>query len=360
LLNTLGPAALSMPERMVLQALFRASTGDAARVNSLLDGVVVKNLLPEEQKLIETARTELARIDHAEGMRRQLTVQQEANRVSGKQGWLQLLPADSTDRENSQLQASDTFFAAGDLKGLDQLLHSGEWTGREHLRLALLTYLARAKDDIGSARTNWRAALAAAGSDLRRVDALIALASAWKWRDERLEALDRHFSRDASDPQALVELLDFHRAAGRTADMVRELDAYVSTQSPTPAQLSEFAYYSMLCNLNLARAYVTAQKLYSDSPKSSQMRAVYAFALWKQQRFDEAWQMIEELGPDASSVVPVPLLQAAVLADLKRGPDASQRLKSFQGENALPEEQSLAASLRRRLAEQDGKALSSS
>jgi hypothetical protein len=99
----------------------------------------------------------------------------------------------------------------------------------------------------------------------------------------------------------------------------------------------------MLSGLNVARAYVTAHEAYSAAPDDPQGQAVYAFALWKQRRSQEAWDVLEKVKMIEPGLVPTSLLRAAVLADLERDEDAANELKSFDSSTALPEETRLAS-----------------
>ncbi len=358
-IESIGPVALAQPERAVLRARLRASAEPSENVADLVAGIPQRRLLPEERALARGAITEIARADKAAGAGRLLNERRADNEAHGRHGWTALLPADAVDLENPKVLAADTLFAAGDFAGLGQSLRSGAWGGsQEHLRLALLAFVGRQDGDLTASKNSWRAALATAGSDTTKLTALTTLAQAWEWRDEYFEAVDRRFARNAADTKALGELLQYYRAAGRTADMARVLSTHLQSQPGTPDQWSRFAYYSMLCNLNLSRAYVAAQKAYQAAPDQPGNRAIYAFALWKQRQFDAAWELLANAQPTGEGVAPRPLLEAMILADLQRAADASQRLKNYQAQDALPEEETLAATLRRKLAERENSSLS--
>ncbi len=358
-LESIGPVALAQPERAVLRARLRAGAGQAESVQDMIAGIPQRRLLPEERALARAALTEVARANTAAGAGRLLSEQRADNEAQGRSGWIALLPAEAVDLENPKVLAADTFFAAGDVAGLGQSLRSGAWGGaQEHLRLALLAYVGRHDGDLSSAKNAWRAALATAGGDIAKLSALTTLAQTWDWRDEYFEAIDRRFARQSADTDTLAELLEYYRAAGRTADMARVLSTHLQSQPGTPDQWSRFAYYSMLCNLNLTRAYVAAQKAYQTAPEAPGNRAIYAFALWKQRQFDAAWDLLDDATAGPDGVAPRALLEAMILADLQRAADASQRLKNYEAQDALPEEEGLAATLRRKLAERDSTTLS--
>jgi hypothetical protein len=133
-----------------------------------------------------------------------------------------------------------------------------------------------------------------------------------------------------------------NRAEGRTAELVSVLNAYLSANPGDQEQRCGLAYYSMLSGLNVARAYVTAHETYLAAPDNPRRQLVYAFALWKQRRPQDAWDILAKIQTSELGLVPTPLLRAAVLVDMDRGVDAAAELKHFDAEKALPEEANLA------------------
>lgn len=343
LMESIRPSALSTPERMMFRALFRASSGDAAGAADLLDGVKATAFLPEERRLMARAASEVARLDSERGQTLRLHALSTSGEIDRSKGWLKHLPEIAAADATVEMQTTDSLYAMGDLRGLGAQLRKGGWGEREHLRLALIAYVARGRSDEGSARSYWRTALGTVVGDAAKLRELGQLASGWNWRDEEMVVLGKVFEIDPSDRDAFEELMTHNRAAGRTAELVSVLNAYLSTNPGDQEQLCGLAYYRMLSGLNVARAYVTAQETYRAAPESPRRQLVYAFALWKQQRLAEAWEVLQKVETDETGLVPTPLLRAAVLADMERAEDAADELKSFDSSKALPEEARLAA-----------------
>ncbi|QYM80332.1 hypothetical protein K0B96_06885 [Horticoccus luteus] len=356
LIESLRPAELSEPERMLCRALIHAANGDALGAQNLLTGTDLRNMLPEEKGLVKDTRNRIAKIEQEQGRASQLYAIQESGSVNHAEGWLPAVTELSRDNAPKDLLLADSLFAARDWKGLTELLNTTDWGRNDSIRLALLAYLARQNKDEGTARTQWRRALTLAGRDVSKLHPLAELATAWNWRVERLEAWDRLFERMPDDTGILKELLAYHRAAGRTGDMVRILDGYFAGHPEGGPEMAHFAYYSMLSGINVTRAYLNAKKAYEASPENLDARVVYAFSLYQQKRSDEAWKLVENVPATGDSVVPVALVRAAVLTDLNRPSEARQALANFKPEHALPEEVTLAGSLRRKLADAGGAA----
>ena len=342
LLETMRPSALSTPERTMLRALFRASSGDAAGAADLLDGLKATGFLPEERRLLARAASEVARLDSERGQSLRLHALNTSGEIDRSKGWLKHLPEVAMNEPTVEMQTTDSLYAMGDLRGLGAQLRKGGWGESEHLRLALIAYVARGRSDEGSARSYWRTAMGTVAGNATKLRQLGELANAWQWRSEQMAVVSKVFEIDPSDRKAFEELMAHNRAEGRTAELVSVLTAYLSIKPDDQDQRSVLAYYSMLSGLNVARAYVTAHETYTASPKDPRRQLVYAFALWKQRRLEEAWELLEQVPAEQSGLVPVPLLRAAVLADMERREDAADQLKGFDASKALPEEARLA------------------
>jgi len=353
LMGTLSPAESSMPERLLYRAVFSAGTGDIAGARALIEGLQPSKFLPEERDLMTRASATIAKVEASRIGDKEAAENRRDENLSG--GWLQLLPHLLPHAVASMAQANE-LYAKRDMEGLERVLRSNSWPGENHVRLALLAYAERGKGDEVGARETWIASLAEAGYGIAQMQDLADLSAQWKWKKERFEALDRIFEHQPEDQQMFGELRDYYRSNGRTQDLVRTLDAYVTYHPSDDRALGDFAYYSMLCGINLARAYVAAKNGYDLAPENADRRLIYAFALWKQKRTNEAWQMLQGSPGSADSVVPQQLLRGAVLADMGRRSDALVQLGEYNPQNPLPEESHLASSLRRALT--DGQRLS--
>jgi Flp pilus assembly protein TadD len=340
LLETLRPSALSTPERTLFRALFRAGSGDASGAADLLDGVKVTGFLPEERRLAAKAASEVARLDRERGESLRLHALDTNGEIDRNKGWLKILP--TVTEPTLEMQTANSLYAMGDLRGLGAQLRKRGWENHEHLRLALIAYVSRGRGDQGGARSYWRTALGTAVGDLTKLRQLEDLATSWQWRTEQMAVISKIFEIDPSNQEAFSELMSYNRAEGRTAELVSVLSAYLSAHPGDQDQRCGLAYYSMLSGLNVARAYVTAQESYRDAPTDPNRRLVYAFALWKQRRPQEAWDLLEKVDDSKRDLVPAALLRAAVLADMERRDDAANALKSFDASKALPEETNLA------------------
>ncbi len=338
LIESMRPSALSSPERQMFRALFRVSTGDAAGAAELLEGLRTTTFLPEERRLVTKTTEEIARLDRNRGEDLRLYALDTRGEIDRSKGWLRALPEAARAQATLEMQAADSLFAMGDLRGLGAQLRKGAWGEREHLRMALIAFVSRSRAEESGARSYWRTAMGSASGDPAKLAQLQSLAALWDWPAEKAEAGMRIYETNPGNTESFHELVAYYRANGRTAELVSLLNAYLSAHPRDDAQRCELAYYSMLSGLNITRAYVAAQEVYRAAPADPTRQLVYAFALWKQRRPQEAWELIGKVDSNEASIVPADLLRAAILADLERREDAATALENFDAKSALPEE----------------------
>ncbi len=352
IMNRLSPSALSVPQRMLFHSLFLAATGDAAESTELINGVVRRDLLPEERRLAEFTIRTIARLDRERGVRTRLALNRlHPDDPDLKPGWLQLLALETREAATPEMQLADTLYSEGDWPALKDHLGAARWQERDHLRSALLAYTYRQQEQFPRSLGSWRQALSLARRDPTRINDLRSLATHWEWADERIETLNLLFEGDTANRDILAELTRHYRQARRTTDLVRVLGLHVALTSDTTPEATEHAYYSLLTDSHLSRAHVVAQNAYNAAPNDPRRRLVYAFSLWKQERTAEALPLLADIPPQ-TVVDPVPgaLLQALIQSQVGDFEDARDSLAHFNADSALPEETKLASQVAASLA----------
>lgn len=341
------------PVRMLIKARCLAALGQGGAAADLMDGVITRGMLPEELRLADETRADIARLDRARGNRSQLlALRHGQEQDSGAAGWLALLP-DVRRNASTDMQLADSFYATPDWNALQELLRTTRWKADDYLRSALMAYVLRQNGDLLQSHEQWQQALALADREPARLQNLRTLATKWDWAAERLETQNLVFERNPGDPVLLAELLRNYRDAHRTTDMQRVLGLAVGASTdPTDAAVA-LAYYSILLDTNLARAHVMAQNAFEIARADPVRRTVYAFSLWKQHRAAEAMRLLSDLPPDAKSeLVSIPLVRAVIQAQLGAVDAAAASLAKFKSDSALPEEEALATKISGELAAQ--------
>lgn len=343
-LDAMTPSERAEPVRLLLRALCLAGLGQAGPAADVMNGVVLADMLPEEKKLAQAGRVEIARLDRMQGNRSRLLASRSVPEQNpGAAGWLALVAPATRDAATTDMQLADSLYATPDWNGLRELLRSTNWKNEEYLRSALLARVLRELDGQRQSQEAWRQALALADRDTARLQNLRALVTRWQWAPERLDTLNLIFARTPGDRVLLAELLENYRAARRTADLLRVLNLHLAgNPDPTDEAVAQ-AYYSLLLDTNLARAHVVARNAFEAAPADSARRMVYVFSLWKQRRAAEARPLLAEVKPGTvSDTVPIPLLRATILVQLGDADAARASLAQFNATAALPEEVALA------------------
>jgi len=343
-LDALTAAEQTEPVRQLLRALCLAALGQAGPASDQMNRVVLRDMLPEEKRLAETGRTEIARLDRVQGNRTRLQASRAGlDQNPGAAGWLALVAPATRRAATTDMQLADSLYATPDWAGLRELLASANWQNADYLRWALRARVDRQLGETQRSQDLWRQALALADRDVARLQDLRALATRWQWTPERIETLNLIFARTPGDRRLLAELLDYYHAARRTAELSRVLTLYLSVNPEATDDAVTSAYYSLLLDTNVARAHVVARDAFEAAPGDNSRRMVYVFSLWKQRRAAEARPLLADVKAGAvSETVPIPLLSATVLVQLGEADAARASLAQFNPVTALPEEIALA------------------
>jgi hypothetical protein len=353
-LDQLTTSQRTEPVRMLIRALCLAGTGQAAAASDLMNGVVLKDMLPEEKRLADGVLNEVARLDRAQGNRtRLLSIHQGQDRDSGAAGWLALVAADTRRTATTDMKLADSLYATPDWPGLQELLRTTAWQDDDYLRRALRSYVFRRQGDALQADEEWRQALALANRNTPRLQNLRALVTTWKWPAERLATLNLIFAREPADRRLLAELLRTYRDARKTADLNRVLTLFIGGNTDSTDEAVANAYYSLLLDTNVARAHVAARNAFETAQADPVRRMVYAFSLWKQRRAAEAMPLLAEVAPGAKTeLLSIPLVRAIIQTQMGAREAAQASLAKFQADSALPEEVALAATITGQLSAQ--------
>jgi Flp pilus assembly protein TadD len=351
-IEKLSPAELSEPDRMLLHAAYLARVGETSRAAELMKGIDLRRLLPEERRLGENTLLEISRRERSQGDQTRLAAIKQAHGTDGgPSGWIALVSSATRETASVDMQLADSLYASADWNGLHTMLRATDWKADDYLRLALISYVARMRDDAIQNRESWRQAVLATERNVARIQNLQALTTHWNWPAERMETVSLLYERNPTDKALLAELTKHYREAKRTRELMRIVTLYVGRTSDATDEAVAQAYYSLLGDTSVARAHVVAKTNFDATPTDVTRRLVHAFSLWKQKRAAEANTLLAELKADATSeLVPIALVRAAIQADMNLLEEAQASLQAFNTETALPEEAALAARISAQLA----------
>jgi len=356
MVESVGVAALSQPERTLLRALFLAENGKVQEGADLVANLrPTMFAFPEERRIYDNTLTVVAKAQREQNsVARIAAATTGTNANSDRKSWIAMLPESLRKPASVPMELADTFYAADDFRGLENALKSDRWDQNDFLRLALIAYAQRSLNKDGDARGSWRAAMAGAGSDTTNLSALTEMSERWGWTQERIELISRMYDRDPLNQKAFTELADHYTKIGQTADLAHIYEIHCDAIPGDLDARSRLAYFSLLTGSNLSRAHVLAREAYDAAPEDSFRTKVYAFSLLKQTRPGDAWRVLEPL-PDKkeSGQAQTCLIKAAVAMQRKNDQQVRDCLARFDATSALPEEATLAESLARTLNQKD-------
>jgi len=355
LIEGVGIAALSQPERTLLHALFWSETGKIQEGADLIANVRPNMFVfPEERRLYDSTLANVAKAQRDQGNVARLAALSAGNANTDRKSWIAMLPEQLRKPASVPMELADTFYAADDFHGLENTLKSDRWDQNDFLRLALLAYAQRSLNNDGDARSSWRTALAGAGGSTVNLSALTEMSERWGWVQERIDLFARIYQRDPLNQKVFAELSAYYTKEGQTAELARIFELRCDANPSDLESKSRLAYFSLLTGNNLSRAHVLAREVHDAAPEDAYRAKVYAFSLLKQSRTGDAWRTIEQL-PDGkeSGQAQTCLIKAAVAMQRKNEQEVKACLDRFDPASALPEEINLAKSLTETLAKKD-------
>jgi hypothetical protein len=355
-LQTLSLAALSQPERSLLYAVILIGNGKFDEGNNIVSSLRKESYLPEEVRLLDEAMVAVNKSQREKGDVVRLEALSSASTTGNptdRKSWISVLPG-TTQKPTVQMELADSLYSHDDFRGLESSLKRESWGDNDYLRQALLVYAFRKQNKDADALSNWPIALALAGVNSQRLNALAALCDHWGWTADRVDVLNRIYQRDPTEAKAFTELVDYYTRSNQTSDLARIYQLRIESGAKDTELKSRTAYYSLLTNLNLSRAHILAREAYEAAPEDPFHAKVYAFSLLKQSRAADGWRLLEKL-PDHKESGPaqLSLLKAAIAAQMHEGQQAKDYLKAFDATTALPEETALSDSIEKTVAKSD-------
>lgn len=355
IMQGLGVVGLTLPERTLLQSVILIANSKYEEGANMAMSLKLDAFLPEEKRLLNDALVAVERSRRDQGSAaRLLALTSNPNNVGDRKSWLRALPSSLRDAPTVQMELADSMYAEDDYKGLENALKGDRWDERDFLRNGVLAYVQRQQQKTAESRDSWRSAIAAAGSQTVRLNALAELAHSWNWSAEYIEILNRTFQRDPTDVKAFGELADFYAKNNQTAELAKIYQLRLEGNPNDADAKTRFSYYSLLTNSNLARAYILAREAYEAAPENPLRTKVFAFSLYKQSRTADGWRLLEKIA-DQKEAGPAQLsfVKAALAAQQNQLDEAQAQLRTFDASSALPEETAIADALAKTLAAQN-------
>jgi predicted Zn-dependent protease len=255
--------------------------------------------------------------------------------------WLGSLPEEILARPEIAMRMSEALFNSRDWETLEEKMKAAKWDRAEFYRLALLSYAMRAQNKEKEFRDTWQLAVIAAEVEPRNYKLLLDQADRWGWKSEKLDLLWRVFQKDPTDDELYNDLIKLNRASGNTVALSRVFQRRIELKPSDDLAKNNLAFLSLLLNTNLAQAFRLARDAYEGEPESPFKATTYAFAFFRQNRFDDAIDILNRIPAEDRARPERALYVGAILAAKERWSEAEQALSHVVPAQLLPEERQL-------------------
>jgi hypothetical protein len=261
--------------------------------------------------------------------------------------WLLGLPEKTrTERTASELIA-ECHGARGEWAKVQAQLEAQHWADLDFIRLALLAHARRELNQKFSAQADWQSAVAAASGNLKALSALLDLAGAWNWSQEREDVAWRIIREFPAERPVLGLLEKIYFATTNTVGLQKVYAALMNYDSPDLVTKNNFAALSLLLHKQLDEAFAIARDNFKLRPGDPVIASTYAYSLHLQNRTQDGLNVLnafkdEQLRQPAVAAYYGVLLTAAGQTNKSRG----YLEIAGQSSTLLPEEKNLVAAAR--------------
>jgi len=264
--------------------------------------------------------------------------------------WISSLPEEILSRPEIAVRMSEALFSSRDWETLEAKMKVARWERADFYRLALLAYAMRAQNKEKEFRDTWQLAVIAAEVEPRNYKLLLEQAHRWAWKSEGLDLLWRVFQKDPTDDEIYNSLIQLNRESGNTVALSRVFQRRIELKPTDDLAKNNLAFLSLLLNTNLAQAFRLARDAYEGEPGSPFKATTYAFAFLRQNRVDDAIEILDKLSAEDRNRPERALYVGAILAAKGRWTDAEQSLSRVVPAQLLPEERALLEQTREKVA----------
>lgn len=264
--------------------------------------------------------------------------------------WLDSLPEEILSRPEIAMRMSEALFNSRDWETLEEKMKVAKWDRADFYRLALLAYAMRAQGKEKEFRDTWQLAVIAAEVEPRNYKLLLDQADRWGWKSENLDLLWRVFQKDPTDDDIYNDLIQLNRNSGNTVALSRVFQRRIELKPGDDLAKNNLAFLSLLLNTNLAQAFRYARDAYEGEPGSPFKATTYAFAFLRQDRVDDAIEILNKISAEDRARPERALYVGVILAAKGRNSEAEQSLSRVVPAQLLPEERQLLDETREKIA----------
>jgi len=261
--------------------------------------------------------------------------------------WLKSLPPITRTNLPVPVIEADCYMAVKDWSSLQSRLGGQNWLDLDCLRLACRARTFKEQGSATSARTEWNAALKAAGTRRDLLAQLLNTTTAWKWAHEQedvLWAIASQYPTEKSVIQALSERLF---VTGKTRSLQKLYSLALQNDADNPAFMNNLAMTALLLESWEKKPHELAREAYTRVSTNASYASTYAYSLLVQHKRAEALQTIEQLPPQQLESPSIAACYGLILKASGDSAKAVRYLELASKGRLLPEEKELVAQARR-------------
>lgn len=226
-------------------------------------------------------------------------------KVSSEEGWfeafqwLSQLPEETRQAAPTSYLYADCLVLREDWQGLVSFLEKVDWGGRRFFKFALT---ARAFDSIGREREAlraWNLALESSRDNRSRLDDLLRVCDAFDWEARAAEVLELQIEAAPQEMWAVNGLRNYLYSKKDTPGIQRLCRKVFELDENNPRAMNDLGYACLLLEADLEFAHALAKRAYKLDPNNPSAVATFALSLFKQQQFEQALEVVGELGEEA-------------------------------------------------------------
>jgi hypothetical protein len=253
------------------------------------------------------------------------------------------LPPETFDKWPVPRAMADVYVRLGDWKTLEKKMESANWSDFDFLRHAYLARSLREQDKTAAAEGEWSTALkqASAATTVDGAMTLLGMLKDWRWEPEALNLLWAMTKNPEREVDAMAALYKYYADKGDTADLYRVVQRRCESRPNDEKAQSNRAQLALLLDVDTTRAHEIAESLYRKEPTNSIYAATYAFALYRQSKYQNAVQIMSPLKPEELDRPEVAAYYAIFLAAAGDKQKAAEYFNRSGGASLLPEEKAL-------------------
>jgi predicted Zn-dependent protease len=270
----------------------------------------------------------------------------DAAQAEAALAWIESLPRATRTNLPVPIVEADCYIALKDWYGLETNLAGQNWLDVDCLRLACRARGFKEQGSVTSAKTEWLAALQAAGTRRDLLAQLANTTTAWQWPQEQEDVLWVIANRYPTEKTVIQALAERLFAAGETRSLQTLYSLALQNDAGNLAFMNNLATTALLLGSWEKKPHELAREAYARASTNASFASTYAYSLLVQQKPTEALKTIEQLTPQQLENPSIAAYYGLILEAAGNTTKAKRYLELASKARLLPEEQKLVAQAR--------------